>query len=123
MIKSIIKETTIVLLVLVVVTLLLGILFYDYIPINKTVPIKIEEYKMPNEIEEELGKKVLEEKAIVKTYTVDGADLTLYEDYDKGKKNPFSVVNNGEEVPPVENPDGGTTGDKTDETPNIKTTK
>lgn len=96
MAKNIIKETVIVLLVLLVVALLLGILFYDYIPMNKTVPIKVEAYKISSELEEELGKEVLEaDDTIVKTYTVDSADLELYQkenDYDIGKKNPFSTV-------------------------------
>lgn len=115
MTKGIIKELAIVLLLLLVVTLLLGILFYDYIPMNKTVPIKAEEYKISNELEEELGKEVLEDETIVKTYTVDGTDLDLYEDYDEGKKNPFSVVDEGEEPSPIEN--------IIDDNPNINTTK
>lgn len=96
MAKNIIKETVIVLLILLVLALILGILFYDYIPINKTVPIKVEAYKISNELEEELGKEVLEaDDTIVKTYTVDSADLELYQkenDYDIGKNNPFSTV-------------------------------
>ncbi|MBQ3145614.1 MAG: hypothetical protein IJB90_03480 [Clostridia bacterium] len=95
MAKNVIKESAIVVLILLVVALLLGILFYDYIPMNKTVPYKVEAYKISNELEEELGKEVLEDQTIVKTYTVDSADLELYQkenDYDIGKKNPFSTV-------------------------------
>ncbi len=102
MTKNIIKEVAIMLLVLVAVALLLGILLYDYIPINKTVPIKVEAYKMSSELEEELGTELLEEnEKIVKTYTVDSTDLDLYEnenDYDAGKKNPFSMIDGGNNV-------------------------
>ena len=53
MTKNIIKEFLIMLLVLVALALLLGILLYDYIPINKTVPVKVDAYKMSSELEEE----------------------------------------------------------------------
>jgi len=107
MIKIIIKEVGIAILVLVAIALVLGILLYDYIPNNKTVPIKIEAYKMPKDVEEELKEAVPEEKNIVRTYYIDSTDLDSYEitnDYDKGKVNPFeeyqtdintnSIVNN-----------------------------
>ena len=38
MVKSIIKEIIIVLLLLIAIILALGVLFYEYIPSNKTVP-------------------------------------------------------------------------------------
>lgn len=132
MTKNIIKESAIVLLMLLVVALLLGILFYDYIPMNKTIPAKVEEYKVSAELEEELGKEALKEnETIVKTYTVDSSDLEIYQkenDYDIGKKNPFSTVDKGESTTIG---DGNNTGDNgqsgsntvQDNQANINTTK
>ena len=55
MIKSIIKEIIIVLLLLVAVVLALGVLFYDYIPMNKIVP-SVASYTTSEEIKKELYK-------------------------------------------------------------------
>lgn len=91
--KTIIKEVGIVLLLLLAVSLLLAIVFYDYIPNNKTVPVKIQAYDVPEDIKEELSEAGLNEQNIVKTYYIDSTDLDAYEsanDYDKGKANPFA---------------------------------
>lgn len=91
--KTIIKEIGIVLLLLLAVSLLLAIVFYDYIPNNKTVPVKIQAYDVPEDIKEELSEAGLNEQNIVRTYYIDSTDLNLYEstnDYDKGKANPFA---------------------------------
>ncbi len=93
MVKKIIKETGIVILLLIAVVLLLAIVFYDYIPNNKTVPIKIQAYDIPEDIKQELQNSVPNEQNIVRTYYIDSSDLNLYEstnDYDKGKANPFA---------------------------------
>ena len=95
MIKSIFKEGFIVILLLIAVALILGIIFYEYIPSNKTVPIKMEEYALSEDIKEELKQTVADEQEqnIVKTFFIDSSDLDLYEstnDYDKGKANPFA---------------------------------
>ena len=93
MVKTIAKETGIVILLLIVVALVLGIIFYDYIPTNKTVPAKIEEYALPQEVKTELEASMSEEQNIVRTYYIDSSDLSIYEatnDYDKGKANPFA---------------------------------
>ena len=94
MVKTIAKETGIVILLLIAVALVMGILFYDYIPTNKTVPAKIEEYTLPQEVESELEESMKqEEQNIVRTYYIDSSDLSVYEasnDYDKGKANPFA---------------------------------
>ena len=93
MVKTIAKETGIVILLLIVVALVLGIIFYDYIPTNKTVPAKIEEYTLPQEVKTELEASMSEEQNIVRTYYIDSSDLSIYEatnDYDKGKANPFA---------------------------------
>lgn len=92
--KSIIKEMIIVLLLLLAIILVLGIFLYDYIPTSKIVP-KIEQYKVPNSIKEELQNNVNdpEEKQPQIVYEIDGKDLKNAEkskDYQKGKVNPFS---------------------------------
>ena len=106
MVKTIAKETGIVILLLIVVALVLGIIFYDYIPTNKTVPAKIEEYTLPQEVQTELDESMSEEQNIVRTYYIDSSDLSIYEatnDYDKGKANPFADYS-------VEATDGNTVG-------------
>ena len=93
MIKTIIKEAGIVALLLVIVALLLTILLYEYIPNSKTVPIKIQAYTLPSDIDEELKSSIEEEENIVKSYFINSAKLDLYEsthDYNKGKANPFA---------------------------------
>ena len=54
MIKSIIKEAFIMLLLCIAILLILGILFYDYIPTNKVIPEK-EAYSTPNNVKEEIN--------------------------------------------------------------------
>ncbi len=91
MVKSIIKEAGIVILILIAVILVLTVIFYEYIPNNKTVPIKLEAYTIPENIKQELQVST-EEQNIVRYY-IDSTDLDLYEstnDYDKGKANPFA---------------------------------
>ncbi|MDO5555421.1 MAG: hypothetical protein Q4G09_01820 [Clostridia bacterium] len=93
MIKTIAKEIGIVILLLIAVTLILGILFYDYIPTNKTIPTKIETYKLSEEIETELVQSMSDGQNIVRTYYIDSSDLSSYEitkEYNKGKANPFA---------------------------------
>jgi len=93
MAKNIIKEIGIGLLLLISIALLLGILLYDYFPNNKTVPIEIQAYNMPDDIKLELEEAMPEEQNIVRTYYIDSTDLNAYEstnDYDKGKVNPFA---------------------------------
>lgn len=41
MIKSVFKEVSIMLLICLAIVLVLGVIFYDYIPNNKVVPSKI----------------------------------------------------------------------------------
>lgn len=93
MVKTIAKETGIVILLIIAVILVIGILFYEYIPNNKTIPAKIKQYTLPQEVKTELQESVYQEQNIVKTYYIDSSDLSIYEasnDYDKGKSNPFA---------------------------------
>ncbi len=98
MIKSIIKEIIIVLLLCVAILLVLGVLFYDYNPINKVVPNKIA-YTAPENIRNELEENVQNNLSIEnKVYTVEGADLNIYKKsktYNPSKENPFASTTSG----------------------------
>lgn len=93
MIKIVIKEIIIVLLILLAIILAIGVLFYDYIPSNKIIPI-VEAYQTPKEVKEELEETLIKEsEKVLVTYEITEADLRQYEkqgDYEKGKANPFS---------------------------------
>ena len=91
MAKSIVKEIIIILLLLLAVILALGVLFYDYIPNNKTVP-SVPTYRTSDSVAKEVNEKITESetddlKALQKTNT-----------YVPGKANPFSTY-----VEPVQN--------------------
>lgn len=95
MAKSIIKEFFIILLLILAIVLLLGILFYNYLPTSKIVPTKVEEYALSAEAQEELNKELnnTDSEEIIKTYVLDATDIELYEktkEYNKGKVNPFA---------------------------------
>lgn len=97
MIKTVLKEILIILLLIITVILLLGILFYEYIPDSKTIPSKVEEYTLAEDVKQELDKELedSESREIVKTYQIDTQDLEYYEktkQYDKGKVNPFEQI-------------------------------
>ena len=82
------------------IVLLLGILFYNYIPNNNIVPAKVDEYVMADDIKVELEKELqnLESEEIIKTYQLDAMDLEYYErtrEYNKGKVNPFYLSSGG----------------------------
>ena len=97
MVKNILKEIIIILLLCVVITLILGVLFYNYNPIGKVVPSKVA-YTTPESIAEELksttGTSENEMSTQNKVYTIDGSDLTLYKKskaYNPSKENPFAT--------------------------------
>ena len=97
MIKSITKEILIIILLILAILLILCILFYDYRPSTKKIPVPVAEYILPDTVQEELNEtiKALETQNIVKTYYIDASDLKGYERikaYDKGKANPFEGI-------------------------------
>lgn len=107
MVKSIIKEIIIMLLLCVAILLILGVLFYDYIPSNKVVPGKIA-YSTPENIQEEVNEEVIEANKTKITYEVTDADLNIYKQsnsYVPGKRDPFSM----ESTQTTGNSTGGTT--------------
>ena len=111
MLKSVAKEIFIILLLSLAIVLILGILFYDYIPINKYVPEK-EAYVTPENVKSELEETITETEKVEVTYEVTDADLNIYKQtgtYTEGKANPFALENetvnntNGETNAPNEN--------------------
>ena len=88
MIKTVFKEIAVAIMLLISIALILSIIFYGYIPNNKTVPIAVKDYTLPEDIQEELNKTVTqEEDNIVKTLYISSTELDVYEkkDYNKGK--------------------------------------
>lgn len=125
MIKYIIKESFIIILLIVVLALVLGIIFYEYIPMNKIIPTKVEAYTISDELEKELGQIIIDsnQETITKTYVVEEYELQQYEkndEYDKGKKNPFSAIGEEPVTVPTTEP---SQNEITDKQPNINTTK
>ena len=111
MLKSVAKEIFIILLLSLAIILILGILFYEYIPINKYVPER-EAYVTPENVKNELEETITETLKVEVTYEVTDADLNIYQQtgtYTEGKANPFALENeivnntNGEANDPNEN--------------------
>lgn len=96
--KAIVKEIIIVLLLVLAILLVLGVFFYDYIPMNKVVP-KIEQYEPPKNVKEELEENIEEKEEMTPIVReINSSDLNLYEktkDYQKGKINPFADTSTG----------------------------
>lgn len=95
MIKTVIKEIFVTLLLCIAIVLLLGIIFYDYNPINKVVPNKIA-YSVPEDIRNELEEENIQSSTPSienKVYTIEGSDLNIYKrsnTYNPSKENPFA---------------------------------
>lgn len=93
MTKTILKELIISLLLCLAIILVLGILFYEYVPMTKTIPNPVS-YQTPDNIKEELAETHgVDENEIILTYEVDATDLNNYkriQNYKPGKANPFS---------------------------------
>ena len=94
MVKSIIKEIIIVLLLLIAIILALGVLFYEYIPSNKTVP-SVATYTTSQSVKDELNEQVTEDETVLVTYEITESDLKTYEktkEYVQGRRNPFAAT-------------------------------
>lgn len=95
MIKTVIKEIIITLLLCIAIVLLLGVIFYDYNPINKVVPNKMT-YNVPENIRNELEEETIQDTTLSvenKVYTIEGSDLNIYKrsnTYNPSKENPFA---------------------------------
>lgn len=104
MVKSVIKEIIIILLLIVAVVLALGVLFYNYIPSNKTVP-QVQTYRTAESVEKELKEQVTEDETVLVTYEIttdDLKNLQRTQQYVGGKANPFSTYEE-----PVQNTEDG----------------
>ena len=94
MVKSVIKEICIMLLLCVAIVLILGVIFYDYIPTNKAVPSKLEAYTTPENVQSEIEEEITQINKVEVTYQITGSDLNLYKQsnsYESGKRDPFSA--------------------------------
>lgn len=97
MIKTIIKEFFIMILLCIAIILILGVLFYDFIPTNKVVPNKIEAYVTPENIQTEIREEITELETAEVSYEITSSDLSLYKQsnsyvsYVPGKVDPFSA--------------------------------
>jgi hypothetical protein len=92
MIKSILKEVIITVLLCAVIILILGVVFYEYNPVNKVVPSKIDQYATSDQIKEEINVNVLSLETTSVVYKVEATDLNVYiknKSYVQGKANPF----------------------------------
>lgn len=91
--KSVFKEILIILLLCCAICLILGVIFYDYIPNNKVIPSTVEAYKTSNTVKEEISQEVVDYPKQTITFEITDSDLTLYKqdkNYDQGKANPFA---------------------------------
>lgn len=59
MIKKILKEIGIIILFLFAEAVLLGVLFYGYIPADITIPTKVVPYELSEDIENELNASII----------------------------------------------------------------
>lgn len=67
MVKSVLKEICIILLLSVAILLILGIIFYEYIPINQTVPTR-EAYVTSENVKAEIDENIKSSEKIEVTY-------------------------------------------------------
>ena len=92
MIKNIFKEIFITILLLAIMVLLLGIMFYDDLTTKKIIP-EIAKYETPQNIKDELnGSSNIGFQNEILTYELTDSDLKLYKKvniYNQGKTNPF----------------------------------
>lgn len=96
---KVLREIFIYILLIALIVLIFGIIFYEQLPSNKIVPGKVE-YSVPEKLEEELEQSLEteEEQEVLVTYTIEEDDLDRYEEADKynpGKVDPFSDYNDG----------------------------
>ena len=93
MIKNIVRETTIIMLIILAIILTLCVVLYDYVPTDVQVP-ETKIYTTSADIQEELSTDIsMETPNVVLTYEISGTDLTNFEkikEYEPGKVNPFS---------------------------------
>ncbi len=113
MAKSIIKEFFIMLLLCIAIVLILGVIFYEYIPTNKAIPNPMSPYTTPEDVKTEIDEEITETEQQNITYTITGKDLNLYKQqnsYVAGKENPFSASTSVDNPANVTTNNVGSTG-------------
>lgn len=101
MFKSVFKEICIIILLCIAIILVLGVIFYDYIPTNKAVPNKLSTYITPEDVKTEIDEQISEINKVEVSYEITGTDIKLYEQinsYNPGKVDPFSANNSVENI-------------------------
>ena len=96
---KVLREIFIYILLIALIVLIFGIIFYEQLPSNKIVPGKVE-YTVPEKLEEELEQTLEseEEQEVLVTYTIEEDDLDKYEandQYNPGKVDPISDYTGG----------------------------
>lgn len=92
--KSVAKEIMILILLILAVILILGILFYNYVPFNKIVPSKVEAYKTAESVKNEIDENIVSYPKQNIVFEITDEDLALYrqtKSYNPGKSNPFAL--------------------------------
>lgn len=118
--KSVLKEIIIMLLLCCAICLILGVVFYDYIPTNKVIPSTVEPYTTSNTIKEEINQEITEFQKQTIVMEITDSDLKIHKQersYDSGKINPFAKSSSG--TTNTEKGDKNTTGD-TNQNPDSK---
>ena len=118
--KSVLKEIIIILLLCCAICLILGVVFYDYIPTNKVIPSTVEPYTTSNTIKEEIIQEITEFQKQTIVMEITDSDLKIHKQersYDSGKINPFAKSSSG--TTNTENGGGNTTGN-TNQNPDSK---
>lgn len=92
---SIIKNIVVSILIVVCIIIVLSVVFYDKIALNRVIP-ETDEYYLSDEMKKEIEDgKIEETEEIITTYSIDAADLKKYEknnQYVKGKNHPFAAT-------------------------------
>ena len=95
MAKGVFKEIIIILLLCFAIILLLGVLLYGYVPMNKVIPQQVS-YVATQDTKEALEeKKAADSDSVILTYEVTATDLSNYKkqnEYVAGRKNPFAPL-------------------------------
>ena len=71
----------------------MGVIFYNYIPINVVVPSDVEPYQTSSAIKEEIAEEIVEYPKESLIFEITDSDLSLYRrtsSYKQGKEHPFS---------------------------------
>ena len=100
--------------------MIIGVVFYDYIPTNKVIPSTVEPYTTSNTIKEEINQEITEFQKQTIVMEITDSDLKIHKQersYDSGKINPLAKSSSA--TTNTENGGGNTTGN-TNQNPDSK---